>query len=755
MAHLTNSIPVSTNSRKDLIKQLRAATFGANQQHSKIEIMKLLYTFLFVCISFMSIAQNGEGPYLVTATKEAVISLKASKTDVQISGTIAHVRITQVYQNKGRTPLEAKYVFPLSIRAAVHKMQMTIGDRTVNAKIFEKKAAKRIYEAAVNEGKRAAKLDQTRPNVFQMNVGNIMPEDEIAIDIYYTELLIPLSGSYQFVAPGVVGPRFVGEASVIEESMNMPYTRKGTADSFDFDIAVTLNAGIIIQNMGSNSHSINVNYPDAKTAEVSLSKDSGNSANRDFILNYNLRGKQIQTGLLLYEHDDENFFAFQMEPTQNTNIKDVPAREYLFIVDVSGSMNGYPLEVSKELMRNLLCNLRPTDTFNVQLFASSSTIFSPIPVETSEAHIEAAIRFLSEGQGGGGTQLLSALKEAYQLPRKDPTSARSMVVITDGYVSIEKEAFELIQNNLDQANVFTFGIGSSVNRYLIEGMAKVSNSESFIATSMTEAQEVANTFQDYIATPLLTQVKVQANGFEIYDMAPSSIPDVFAARPVVVHGKYRGAAKGSLIVTGYHGKKKFRQEFKVSQGNLSKANKAIRYLWARKKIAALDDYGNLFNEDVKDSVIALGLKYNLATNYTSFVAVDETPINEGGALKTVKQPLPMPQHVQNSAVGAEAGISAKTRYNRSFQIVFEDGISKTEKRQLTMEFKAIFAKLVDRYLVGRTSLRVKFNANGQVIIVEVMDNVHWVYDAAMTKEFASFSTKRMGNSKEMQLILEK
>lgn len=717
--------------------------------------MKLFYTILVLCISFASFSQDSNSPYLLVPTEDAIIPLKASKTNVQISGAIAHVRITQVYQNKGNTPVEAKYVFPLATQAAVHKMQMTIGDRIVNAKIFERSEAQTVYKTAINEGKRAAKLDQDRPNVFQMSVGNIMPNEEISIDIYYTEILTPVNGEYQFISPSVVGPRFTGESDQNIDSFNMPYTAKGISDTFDFDITVTLNAGMMIQNIGSISHKVNVNYPDAKTAEVFLSKSNDSPSNRDFILNYNLRGKQIQTGLLLYEGGGENFFSYQMEPTKNVVLEDIPAREYLFIVDVSGSMNGYPLEVSKELMRNLLCDLRLTDTFNVQLFASSSTVFSPFSVESNEQNIEAAIRFLSEGQGGGGTQLLSALHNAYKLPRKEVTSARSMVIITDGYVSVEKEAFELIKNNLDKANVFTFGIGSSVNRYLIEGMAKVSNSESFVATSMIEAQVVAKKFKQYIATPLLTQVKIESKGFDMYDSTPASIPDIFAARPVIVYGKYRGKPSGKIIVTGYQGKKKFRQEFKVANGQLSKANSAIRYLWARKKIAELDDYNTLFNEDVKDSVIALGLKYNLATKYTSFVAVDESIVNKGGNSKTVKQPLPMPLNVNNSAVGAEAEVHVKTRFKTSYTIAFDNEILKTEKRRIKMEFKALYSKLVRDYLEKHQSLRVSFDAKGAILSVEINKNGIWVNDKTITKKFNAFSKGISHISKEMKLTITK
>lgn len=715
--------------------------------------MKLVYTLLLLCTLSFGFAQEVNGPYLSVNTADAIVPLKASRSEVHISGTIAHIRITQVYQNLGNRPIETKYVFPLSTKAAIHKMQMTIGDRIVNAQIFEREEAQKVYSVALEEGKRAAKLDQDRPNVFQMNVGNIMPNDEIAIDVYYTEMLVPVNGEYQFVAPAVVGPRFTVESTKPEESFNMPYTEKGVADTFDFDMTVTLNAGMMIQNIGSSTHKVNVNYPNAKTAEVFLSKSNENPANRDFILNYNLRGGHIQSGLLFYEHEDENFFAFQMEPTNKVALEEIPAREYLFIVDVSGSMNGYPLEVSKELMRNLLCDLRPTDTFNVQLFASSSTVFSETPVETNEQNIEAAIRFLSEGQGGGGTQLLSALTEAYKLTRKDHGSSRSMVVITDGYVSVEKEAFELIRNNLHQANVFTFGIGSSVNRYLIEGMAKVANSESFIATTLPQAQEVAKQFKKYIATPLLTQVKIEAKGFDAYDVAPSSIPDVFAARPVTVYGKYQGKPQGTLIVTGYQGKKAFRQEYEVSHGQLSRANKALRYLWARKKIAELDDYKKLFNDDVKDSVIALGLKYNLATNYTSFVAVDEAIVNKDGSLKTIKQPLPMPQNVNNSAVGAEAEVNIKTNFKRAFKVVFAEDMSKSNRRRITMEFKAIYSKVVNNYLYKHQSLRIKFNSKGQIINVKKKVNGEWVYDKILTKKFIAFTNKQLGITKELIVIL--
>jgi len=717
--------------------------------------MKYLVTFLLFCSITFGFAQKTDSPYLLVSTKSAEIPLKSSKSTVEISGTIAHVEVKQVYQNKGVTPIEAKYVFPLSTQAAVHKMQMTIGDRVINAKIFERQEAQKVYKKALNEGKRVAKLDQNRPNVFQMNVGNIMPGDEVTIAIYYTEMLVPVNGSYQFVAPAVVGPRFTGEKKTNHSAFNLPYTSKGITDTFSYDMSVSINAGMIIKNINSNTHKVNINYTDAKKATVFLSKSNENPSNRDFVLNYSLRGNKIQSGVLLYEHEDENFFALQMEPTKTIKYEEVPSREYLFIVDVSGSMNGYPLKVSKELMHNLLCNLRGTDTFNVQLFASSSTVFNKNPVEVNDVNIMNAIDFLSEGQGGGGTELLSALEEAYKLPRKDPSSARSMVIITDGYVNVEKEAFEMIKNNLDQANVFTFGIGSSVNRYLIEGMSRVSNSESFIATSKKEALEVANTFKNYIETPLLTQVKLKTKGFEIYDMAPNSIPDVFVARPVLVYGKYKGKPKGSIIITGYQGKKKFKQTFEISAKDVSTKNKALRYLWARKKIEELDDYKKSFNDNVRSEVIDLSLQYNLMTNYTSFIAVDDAIVNKEGTQKTVKQPLLMPKNVNNSAVGAEASVSKKTKFIKSFKIDINDKLLKPTERKLKMKFKVLYSKLVSKYLKKYESLCIKFNVKGEVIEVKVLQNRKWIYASTILQEFTKSTKQKLHVNRSITLTLKR
>ena len=379
---------------------------------------------------------------------------------------------------------------------------------------------------------------------------------------------------------------------------------------------------------------------------------SGNGGNRDFILRYQLAGAGIESGLLLFEDEKEKFFLAMIEPPKRVTPAQIPARDYVFIVDVSGSMHGFPLETAKELMRNLLGGLRPTDTFNVLLFSGASAVLSEVPLAATAKNIEQGIDFINRQQGGGGTELLSAMKRALALPGGNDR-ARSVVVVTDGYVSIETESFDLIRSNLGQANVFAFGIGSSVNRFLIEGMARVGQGEPFIVTNPQEAEERAAALRRYIEAPVLTKARLATVGFQVYDVEPPGIPDVLAERPVIVFGKWRGDRKGNLILEGLSGSGKFEQSFDLAKTTPNAGNAALRYLWARSRIARLDDYQRVGQdpERVKE-ITRLGLDYHLLTNYTSFIAVDHEVRNpDPGEAQTVKQPLPIPQGVSDFAVG--------------------------------------------------------------------------------------------------------
>ncbi len=636
-------------------------------------ILKTLAVFIVVCsILFSSVLgapareqtiSNGSddktlSPYFFVKSDDPLIDrlpLKATSALVNISGVIADVTVTQVYKNEGMKAIEAAYIFPASTRAAVFGMKMTIGKRIMEAKIKKRDEARRDYEQARDQGKSASLLEQQRPNVFQMNVANIMPGDEIEVELKYTELLIPTDGVYEFVYPTVAGPRYSNAkestAPVSDKWVKNPYLHQGEKTAYSFDLAVNIDAGMPIQELTSTSHKVNTIYTSPSTAEVSLDKSDKDSGNRDYILRYRLAGDKIQSGLLLFQGEKQNFFLLMAQPPKKVTNAQIPGREYIFIVDVSGSMHGFPLDISKRLLKNLIGNLRPTDTFNVLLFSGGSTVMSEESLPATTENINKAINVIDRQQGGGGTELLPALKRALSLKRTARYS-RSIIIATDGYVSVEEEAFNLIRNHLDDANMFAFGIGTSVNRHLIEGLAHVGMGEPFIITKPDEAPDQAERFRKMIQSPVLTTVKVAFNAFTVYDVEPVTIPDVLAERPVIVFGKWRGKLQGNIVLSGISGNGVYKNNIDVATLRPQKANAALKYLWARHRITLLSDYNKLRSDDKRvKEVTELGLAYNLLTAYTSFVAIDNQKRNNNGRPETVNQPLPLPQGVSDYAVG--------------------------------------------------------------------------------------------------------
>ena len=446
---------------------------------------KIVFLISLFFIGNLATAQNStedktESPYftvLSEGTESEDFPLKTTDVQVNIAGPIASVTIEQTYANDGKEVIHAEYVFPMSTKAAVYGMTVYYGDKKLVAQINERDKARKIFEQAKEEGKRTSLLEQDRPNVFRMNVANILPGEEVKVVLDYTEFINPRDKKYGFVYPTVVGPRFV-DGSIPKKKtdgfLNTPYLSKGSAYPGKFSMYINLISAVPIQKVVSKSHRIVVNKNTDNYSTVYLQNEKTKfEGDRDFILEYELSGEKIESGTITFKGEEENFFLSVIEPPRRLDRENIPGREYMFIVDVSGSMRGFPLNVSKKLLTNLISNLRPTDMFNILLFASSSHVLSEESLEATPQNLKKAIDLLDNQRGGGGTMLLPALETALNIPNCGRDISRSFVIVTDGYVHVEEEAFNLIGNNLNEANVFSFGIGSSVNRHLIEGLAHV------------------------------------------------------------------------------------------------------------------------------------------------------------------------------------------------------------------------------------------------------------------------------------------
>jgi Ca-activated chloride channel family protein len=260
---------------------------------------------------------------------------------------------------------------------------------------------------------------------------------------------------------------------------------------------------------------------------------------------------------------------------------------------------------------------------------------------------------------------------------------------------------------------------------LIEGMARAGLGEPFIVTSDAEANIEAVKFRKYINHPLLTRVKKSFSNFEVYDVETVAVPDVFAERPVVIYGKYRGTAKGSITVKGQAGPKSYSKTIQVGEVKPSAKNAAIRYLWARKKIQMLDDYNNISsNENSIREVTNLGLKYNLLTAYTSFIAIEEDITANTGDLETVKQPLPLPEGVSNSAVGFDMEVDeSEDTFEAYSEIVVKQIKIESQKIKVLSEIEDHLIQSLTSCIIASCetieSIKVAVDSSGNVSCVSV------------------------------------
>lgn len=581
---------------------------------------------------------SGSPRLLVENGEASTVELSSTTVTANIIGIIADVTVRQVYVNRGAVAIEGAYVFPGSTRAAVYGMTMTVGGRVSRAVIREKEQARREYNAAREEGKAASLLEMLRPNVFRMNVANVLPGDSVITEMRYTEG-VPLSdGIYEFVYPAVVGPRYAGGT---QNAVDYALSRKDLPSEIPgkFSISTNISAGVPLREALSPSHKITAETFDARTerrvggaapntiTRVGISAADTGKKNRDFVLRYALTGRVMESGLLLSKGKDENFFMLMVQPPQTVEIPNIVPREFIFIVDVSGSMGGQPLAIAQRLMDSLFTSLRPEDKFNIMMFSGGQAVLGEQSLPATKENIAKAAMFLRSGFGGGGTELLSALRRALEMP-SDSGYARSFVAVTDGYVAVGREAFKLVRQSLNNANIYAFGIGGSVNRYLIEGLARAGNADPMIVTNWNEAPAMADKFRRYIEAPVLTDIKVNFGKLEAYDVDPQSIADVTSKRPIVVFGKWRGKPEGTVRLTGAAANGAYSVNVDVEAAPIRPENTALRYLWARNRIGMIEDEAqdqmqrHTLPEDERKTITDIGLKYNLLTRFTSFVAID-------------------------------------------------------------------------------------------------------------------------------------
>ena len=591
--------------------------------------------------------------------------LKHTDVQVSITGFIARVTLTQEFANPLEEPIEAVYTFPMSEKAAVDSMVMTIGDRVVKGVIKEREEARRIYEAARDAGKAASLLDQERPNIFTQSVANILPGDDVRITISYVEYLKYEDGEYEFSFPMVVGPRYIPGAPTGTAGTDQvpdagritpPVTPEGTRAGHDIAVTVQLDAGVPLQDIRSELHEVEMQRDGEAKAAVQL-KNQREIPNRDFVLKYKVAGAKIEDAVLTHHGEKGGFFTLILQPPARVKPEQITPKELIFVIDRSGSMSGFPIEKAKKCMRMCIEQMNANDTFNLVSFSGGLGFCFPETVPNTPENRRKALEYLANLEGRGGTEMMKAILAALE-GQDDPERLRVVCFMTDGFIGNDMAILDAIQKNAGTARVFSFGIGNGVNRFLLEGMGRVGRGACEIVTLESDGDAAAQRFHERVHSPLLTDIRVDFGGLDAKDVYPdpAAMPDLFAARPLVLKGRYDTAGQGVVTLRGSTSTGPFERRIDVTLPDTEPAHEVLAPLWARARIASLMEQDWLGiqqgspDRDTKGAITQLGLEFSLVTQFTSFVAVEEKVITEGGRPKTIEVPVEMTDGVSYEGV---------------------------------------------------------------------------------------------------------
>ena len=626
-----------------------------------------------------------------------IIHFPVLKTDIktEIDGDLATVEISQYFANPSQTPLHARYLFPLNKDAAVFAMTMELGDEIIEAQIKRIEQAKETFEKAKKAGKVASLLTQYRPNMFTQNIANLMPGLPIKVTIKYTQSVPKIDGQYELVIPLIVGPRYqpsgAGQAPEIIDDGHSLGKQKTTGKSKygnweaeklpeyppvpkltipevieqeRVSITVRLKADMPLQQISSTTHKITVSGTD-KRKTVSLQQGRVID-NRDFVLRFQLSGQKNQAGFLSVAEGDGGYFSLMIEPPTLPEEENVIRREMVFVLDTSGSMGGRPIEASKTFMQHALQNLRRGDSFRIISFNNTASEFRRNAVIATPENIAIGLDYINQLSTGGGTEIPSAISQAFS-SETEKGVLRIVVFLTDGYIGNEASVLRQVADKIGDARIYAFGVGTSVNRYLLSEMARAGRGFARFIDPMENLDDVAIALAAKLGSPLLTDITVDWGSLKVEGLTPALIPDLFAGDSIRLQGKFTGTGQYTIYVKckarGHTVTLPVQVTVPTENSNDTgvEGGRAISLTWARSRVADmmrqmtaphLRRTTGQTDDHLKEQIVDLALQHSIMTRWTSFVAVSRKVVNASSENALVEPiNLPMVDGVTEAAYG--------------------------------------------------------------------------------------------------------
>ena len=595
---------------------------------------------------------------LPNETKQVPVPLKHTSVEGSIDGYIATVDVNQQFHNPYSSKIEAVYVFPLPDNAAVNEFVMTVGDRKIRGIIREREKAEKIYAAAKAQGHVAALMTQERANIFTQKVANIEPGKQIDIHIRYFNTLQYDDGSYEFVFPMVVGPRFNpaattngvgtvarGDHGSSGQDTEVQYPAPNERSGHDVSVTLNISAGVDIEDVHCVNHAIEEKQVTESQRSITLSPRDA-IPNKDFVLRYKVAGTHIKSALLTHEDKQGKYFTMMLYPPADLAQVQRSPMEMVFVLDCSGSMNGKPMQQAKAAIRHAVQSLTPRDSFQIIQFSNNASQLGAEPLLATDENIKLGLSYLESLNSTGGTQMIEGIKAALDFPH-DEGRFRLVSFMTDGYIGNEQQVLTAMHQKLGESRVFSFGVGSSPNRMLMNRMAMLGRGAVAYLSLNDNATEIMERFNQRISHPAMTDLQIDWGNMEVADVYPQRLPDLIVGRPVVVTGRFKG--EPSVVkINGRVAMEPASFSVALDETDASEKHAGVAAVWARLKIMDMMNVATRSPEaadEIKVTVLETAQAHNLMSAFTAFVAVDSMTKTEGDFGTTVAVPVPTPEGV--------------------------------------------------------------------------------------------------------------
>jgi Ca-activated chloride channel family protein len=590
------------------------------------------------------------------------LAVKYHRVQVTIQDQVAHTQIDQVFLNDSPYELEGTYIFPLPEEAAISDFAMFVDGERLSGEILDKDEARRIYESIVNRRRDPALLEYIGRNAFQTRIYPIPALGEKRIQLAYSQVLRADRGLLHYVYP-LNTERF--SSRPLEEVV----------------ISVRLQSQVPIKAIYSPTHDVVIERTGEMAAQVSFEANDVRP-DKDFELYYSVSEEDIGLNLLSYqERGEDGFFLLLVAPSWETDVNAVVAKDVIFVLDTSGSMEGKKLEQAKEALEFVLDHLHDEDRFNIVAFNTAVRMYAADPRPASE-RVEAS-EFVRRLSAEGGTNIHRALLEALGMVtdpahpaenagRSNGTAERStsgrpqfIVFLTDGLptagvTDVNRIIAEIGQAATENVRLFSFGVGYDVNTFLLDSMSEEHRGVSAYVEPGEDIEEEVSTFYTKISTPLLADLKLDISGVVVEDMYPYPLPDLFAGSQLLLAGRYREGGRARVTLKGTVNEREQSFSYPNVEFRTEGGEDFIPRLWATRKIGQMLKEIRLHGEDKElvDSIVALSVRYGIMTPYTSFL-VDERQdiLTESGRQSVAREGFaaaPMPSSGAKAVADSQA-----------------------------------------------------------------------------------------------------